>query len=66
MVTVADADCAVSAWAVAVTRTVAGLGTEDGAVYKPAEVTVPHVDPEQPAPLMDQVTPTLALPVTVA
>jgi hypothetical protein len=49
-----------------VTFTVGGFGTVAGAVYKPEELTVPQVDPAQPAPLTVQVTPRFVLPVTVA
>lgn len=66
IVITADADWEVSAWAVAVTFTVAGFGTVAGAVYKPTEVMVPQPAPAQPAPLTVQVTPRFALPVTVA
>jgi hypothetical protein len=65
-VTTAEADWEESACAVAVTFTVAGFGTVDGAVYKPAEVTVPQVEPVQPDPATVQVTPKFELPVTVA
>ena len=36
-----------------------------GAVYNPPEVMVPQVDPEQPDPLMLQVTAVFVLPVTL-
>lgn len=64
--TVADADRDVSAWAIAVTFTADGLGTVAGAVYKPAEVTVPHAGPVQPVPLTVQATAPLVLPLTNA
>src|SRR5262245_11806905 len=41
---------------VAVTRTLAGSGTAGGAMNTPAESTVPHVAPEQPAPETVQFT----------
>src|ERR1019366_1561302 len=43
-----------------------GLGTWPGAVYKPAALIVPQAVPEQPVPLILQVTLVLLLPVTVA
>jgi hypothetical protein len=42
-VTVAVADFVVSAWLVAITDTVAGLGTIEGVVYSPEEEIVPTV-----------------------
>lgn len=66
MVTTPVADLEESACDVAVTFTVAGFGTRLGAVYTPAEVTVPHADPTQPPPLTVQLTPRLELPVTTA
>ena len=63
-VTMAEADLVVSACEVAVTLTVAGVGTEVGAVYRPARLMVPHPDPLQPDRL--QVTALLVVPVTVA
>jgi hypothetical protein len=66
MVTVAVPVVVPSATDVAVTVIWAGLGTLDGAVYKPAEVMKPQADPEQPAPLRVHVTPVLAVPVTFA
>lgn len=65
-VTRADADREESACAVAVTFTVAGFGGAAGAVYKPAEVTVPQANPAQPVPLTVQVSARFVLPVTVA
>lgn len=56
MVTVADADFVVSTVEVAVTVTVAGLGTALGAVNRPVVETLPHALPEQPEPLTLQVT----------
>ncbi len=55
-----------SACEVAVTFTVGGFGTVEGAVYKPAEVTVPHAEPVQPVPLTVQATAVLVLPLIVA
>ena len=66
MVTVEDADFVVSAFEVAVTVTVAGLGTAEGAVYRPLLEIVPQVAPEQPLPLRLQLTAVLDMPVTVA
>jgi hypothetical protein len=63
-VTVAKADLLASACEVAVTLTVAGVGTEPGAVYKPAALMVPHPAPLQPDRL--QVTAVFVVPVTVA
>jgi hypothetical protein len=45
--------------------TVAGLGRLAGAVYTPAELTVPQLLPEQPDPLTDHVTALLVVPVTL-
>ena len=66
IVTAAVANLLGSACAVAVTVTFGGLGTELGAVYKPFVLIVPQALPEQPVPLMLQVTLVLLLPVTVA
>ena len=65
-VTVAEADFVVSATDVAVTVTSAGLGIAAGAVYRPPVEIVPHVAPEQPAPLRLHVTLVLDEPPTVA
>jgi hypothetical protein len=46
--------------------TVDGFGTVAGAVYKPAAVTVPQVEPEHPVPLRVQVTAPLLVPLTFA
>ena len=62
----ADADWVESACAVALTITVEGVGTVGGAIYKPPELTVPHDDPLQPAPVTVQVTPVFVVPVTTA
>lgn len=64
--TLAEPDCVGSATAVAVTATVAGEGTDAGAVYRPVEVIVPQVEPLQPAPESFQVTAVFVLPLTVA
>jgi hypothetical protein len=53
---VADADFVVSTVEVAVTVTVAGLGTAPGAVNSPVVETLPHVLPEQPEPFRVHVT----------
>ena len=58
-VTVAVADFVVSPTDVAVTVTVAGLGTAGGAVYLPVASTEPQAAPVQPAPDTLQVTPLL-------
>ncbi len=65
-VTVAEADLVTSACEVAVTVTVAGLGTALGAVYKPPVVTVPQAAPLQPVPETLHVTAVSVLPLTVA
>ena len=54
MVTSVDADLVVSAWLVAVTVTVAGFGTDEGAVSCPVALIVPL--------LVDQVTEESNLP----
>ena len=51
---------------VAVTDTCAGLGTAEGAVYKPLVDMVPHVAPVQPLPAMLHDTAIFVVPVTVA
>ena len=66
IVTVAFPVVVPSATDVAVTVTWAGLGTLDGAVYKPLEVMNPQADPEQPAPCRVHVTAVFAVPVTFA
>jgi hypothetical protein len=66
IVTVAEADFAVSATDVAVTVKRAGVGTALAAVYRPAAVIVPQAPDTQPAPLMLQVTPVFAMPETNA
>lgn len=64
--TAADADFAGSATLTAVTVTVAGLGTDEGALYSPLVLIVP-VDVLPPAtPFTFQVTCVLVLPETVA
>src|SRR5271156_1451059 len=65
-VTAALADLLLSPAEVAVTVSVAGLGTALGAVYRPAEVIVPQAEPEHPDPLTLQMTAVLLSPVTVA
>src|ERR1700730_12784790 len=55
IVTVAVAFFVVSPVDVAVTVTVAGMGTLEGAVYLPAESIVPQVAPAQPPPERVQV-----------
>ena len=66
MLTCAEADLVVSACDVAVTLTTAGLGTIAGAVYKPAGVIFPQLEPKQPLPETLHVTDVFALPVTCA
>jgi hypothetical protein len=66
IVTVPVADFVGSATDVAVTDTVAGLGTADGAVYKPLAVIVPQDDPMQPLPAKDHDTAVLLAFATVA
>jgi hypothetical protein len=46
--------------------TVAGLGKLAGAVYRPAEVIVPQVAPEQPDPLARHVTAAFCIPAIAA
>ena len=66
IVTVADALLVGSACEVAVTETFGGDGTVVGAVYKPLLLTVPHAEPEHPAPYTLQLTAVSVEPVTVA
>lgn len=66
MLTCAEADLVVSACDVAVTLTIAGLGTIAGEVYKPAGVIFPQLEPEQPLPETLHDTDVLELPVTCA
>ena len=65
-VTVALPDLVESAADVAVIVTNGGLGAEDGEVYKPVVLIVPHDEPTQPIPLSPHVTDVLLDPVTVA
>jgi hypothetical protein len=65
-VTVAEPDIRGFATDVAVTVTVAGLGTVEGARYSPVDDIVPHEAPEQPLPDKVQVTLVLEVPVTFA
>ena len=55
-----------SAVLVAVTVTVAGEGTAEGAVYSPALSTVPHVEALHPAPCTPHVTAVFEVPETEA
>jgi len=55
-----------SAALVAVTVTVAGDGTAEGAVYSPAPLTVPQVAALHPAPCTLHVTPVFGVPTTDA
>src|ERR1035438_9984757 len=64
--TVAVADLVMSCLVVALTCTLAGDGTAAGVVYKPADVTVPHVLPLHPEPLTDHVTAVFEVPETDA
>ena len=66
IVTVALADLAGSTTDVAVSDRNAGFGGADGAVNRPEELTVPHVLPAQPIPVIVQVTAVFAEPVTEA
>ena len=66
IVTCADPERVVSSVDVAVTVTVAGLGTARGAEYTPAAVTVPTVELPPTTPLTFQVTPVFGVFVTVA
>ena len=66
MLTCAEADLVVSACDVALTVTTAGLGTIAGAVYKPAAVMFPQLEPAQPVPEMLHDTDVFELPVTCA
>ena len=66
MVTVALADLVGSTTDVAVTDKNEGFGGTAGAVNRPEELTVPHVLPAQPIPVIVQVTAVFAEPVTEA
>lgn len=65
----ADPDLAGSATLVATTLTLVGEGATDGAEYtadKELVASVPHVEPEQPAPLRPHVNAVFEVPVTFA
>jgi hypothetical protein len=64
MLTSAEADLLASACDVAVTLTTAGFGMIAGAVYKPACVTAPQLEPVHPVPEMFHDTVVFELPVT--
>jgi hypothetical protein len=66
MVTLADPETVGVAAVVAVTETVAGEGTVDGAVYKPVVSTIPTAGFPPEAPLTDQLTDVLVEFCTVA
>ena len=66
MVTTAEPEALVSATEVARTWTVAGEGTEPGAVYRPEPEIVPQEEPLHPEPDRLQVTAVLVVPVTLA
>ena len=66
MVTVALADLVGSTTDVAVTDKNEGFGGTAGAVNRPDELTVPHVLPAQPIPVIVQVTAVFVEPVTEA
>jgi hypothetical protein len=66
MVTCAEADLVVSACDVTLTTTTAGFGTIAGAVYKPAALICPQLEPVQPVPETPHDTEVFALPVTCA
>jgi hypothetical protein len=65
MVILAVADFAGSATLVAVTVTLGGEGRICGAMKSPAEFTVPHAAPEQPAPVVFQITAVDGFPAEV-
>jgi hypothetical protein len=65
-VTVALLDFVGSATEVALTFTWAGVGTALGAVYRPLELTAPHVLPEHPEPETLHVTAGFVVLTTVA
>ena len=62
----AAADFVVSACEVTVTVTAAGLGKIAGAVYSPAAVIFPQVNPAHPAPKTLHDTEVFEVPVTCA
>jgi|ERR1700683_2784578 hypothetical protein len=66
IVTVAVLDFSGFATEVAVTVTVAGVGTVPGALYTPEEEITPHAAPEQPLPATLHVTVVSLAPVTTA
>jgi hypothetical protein len=66
IVTTAAADLVGSAWAKAVTVTVAGVGTAAGAVYTPVVEMAPLIASPPITPLTCQVSAVFAVPVTVA
>jgi hypothetical protein len=66
MVIFAEADFVGEATEVAVTVTWEGLGTTAGAVYRPAEVTVPHAAAAHPDPDTVHFTAVFEVPVTAA
>ncbi len=66
IVTAAEANLVESAWAMAATGTVAGLGTAAGAVYSPEVEMVPCVESPPVTLLTCQVTAVFVVPVTVA
>ena len=64
--TSAEADAVGSAWDVAVTVANCGVGTREGAVYRPPDVTAPQALPAHPYPETLQITAVFVVPVTVA
>ena len=66
MTTLAEEDFVGSATEVAVTVASEGLGMVAGAVYKPADVIVPHEPDTHPIPETVQLTVVLDEPVTLA
>src|SRR5580704_8522757 len=64
MLTCADADLFTSACDLAVTLTTAGFGMIAGAVYRPAWVIAPQLEPVHPVPEMLHDTAVFELPVT--
>jgi hypothetical protein len=66
MATVADDDFEGSAWEIAVTVTLAGLGIEEGPTYKPVVAIVPNEELPPVTVFTCHVIAVLELPVTVA
>jgi hypothetical protein len=64
IITVAEPERVGSAWEVAVTVTLEGVGCVDGAVYSPFCDTVPQDVPAHPIPLTLHVTAVFLVPAT--